>query len=153
MNRLQTQSEPRRRAVADERMRAVTHRAGYIAFLVAVCLFWIISVVDFYVLDDDTAGVLAVVGFMVPLLVHFILLARGGAFATQRDEVNRSAETRRRAILGTMIGGATFGAFFFTWSYWISSQPFGDALLQALIAIPLFMGFNAFILLRRNREE
>ncbi len=153
MSPLKKLAEFRRHDVPDERVRAITHRAGYIAFGWGCGLFWLVAAIELFALDDDVAGAMTIFAGLMTGVVFLIVAARGGVFATGRDEINRTIERRRRTTLGLIVGGMVFALWMFAFGFWIESKPLTEALLSALIATSLFIGIQALIYLRRPRER
>ncbi|MBE0558287.1 MAG: hypothetical protein IH628_13730 [Proteobacteria bacterium] len=98
---------------SDERLNAIQHRAGFIAFW----YYWGISLTLLALMVNIEGGPLHdpffVLGlpWLTSMLVYVVLHFGKGFFRTIRDEANKSPkqtrETRLRLLLGTVLFAAT----------------------------------------------
>jgi hypothetical protein len=97
----------------DERLNAIQHRAGFIAFW----YYWGISLTLLALMVNIEGGPLhdpffvLALPWLTSMMVYVVLHFRKGFFRTIRDEANKSPkqtrETRARLLLGTVLFAVT----------------------------------------------
>jgi hypothetical protein len=137
----------------DERLQAVSHRAGFVAYFVTTSLVIIASCVFVFAFDDARAAAILIGIFIVGSLTYLLIVARNGLIAAQREVwADASPAVRARIVVGNLLGTITFGALMFLFDYLLGDKSLRSAALSAT-ATALLWGTTMFFIFAYARRR